>query len=938
MNFNRILFIATSVCIAMGFIAWPKFNTPKHFAREIDDPTELDRHVKLREMQMLADPVTGKIPANVRMQEMEFYNYTFDGKRTRGDKTIWKSSGPWNVGGRTRALAIDVTNENIIIAGGVSGGIFRSTDAGKTWTLTSDSITHQGIVSVCQDLSDGKQNIWYAISGEAAGNSASGGGAYYLGDGAYKSTDSGKSWQLIASTATGIPSTFSTNLQVCWRIKSHASGAVFLAAYGAIYKSTDEGNTFNFTLGDNANQSYYTDIEIADNGDIYATLSSDGATRGFYRSTDTGNSWANITPTSLLTTYERTVMGINPNNNKEVYFFSYLPDSTNVAGEKSSNFQGDAEWISLLKYNYVSGNGAGTGGTWADLSGNLPLIKNNVGGGFDKLNCQGGYDMYVKVQPITNNIFIAGTNIFRSTDGFKTPNNTKQVGGYGPGTSLPNFTVYKNHHPDCHDLIFFKSNYKKMLCASDGGVHLCNDALAPTVEWISLNNGYLTTQPYTVTLDPSIYSGWLLSGFQDNGNYVTTNYRNAQKSWYMPFNGDGAFNYIAQNKDFFLMSTQEGKLGIFKLNENGYVIRRRRIDPIGPSKDDYVFINPFCVDPTNDNILYLPAGKSVWRQNKLRSLAVNDDWNKTSEGWVKLADTITTVNTTGGTVAQITAIAASKNPAHVVYCGTNNRELYRIDNAHLDNAKMVKLTNPNVPSTVGRGGSYVSSIAVDPDDASKVFVVYSNYNITSIFYSLDAGITWLRVAGNLEKGNNFSGTGPSVRWLSIMKRPDGTKQYFAATSIGLYSTTNLYPSATVQNDTTKWQQEGLGSIGTAVVNHISIRDIDQTVAISTHGKGTFVADHGGNNVNPNPGPNATIYPNPVTQFGSIKLDNWGADNLTLRLVSMTGATVKRAQYNGLNGVLDVVEFNTATLARGNYIAEITSSSGKYICKKIVLLP
>jgi photosystem II stability/assembly factor-like uncharacterized protein len=937
MNFQRTLFFCAAICIGLSFVLWPKFKVPTHSYFEIDDPTEMDAHIKQRELQMLADPTTGLIPPNIRAQEIAFYNYTFDGKKTRGENAIWQSAGPWNVGGRTRALAVDVTNERILIAGGVSGGIFRSTDAGTTWVLTSDTITHQGIVSICQDLSDGKQNIWYAVSGEASGNSASGGGAYYLGDGAYKSTDSGKTWKPIASTALGNPSTFNSNLQLCWRIKSHPSGALFLATYGAIYKSIDEGASFNFTLADNSNQSYYTDIEIAENGDIYATLSSDGATRGFYRSTDTGTSWTNITPVNLLTNYDRTVMGINPNNNKEVYFFSYLPDSTNVAGAKSSNFQNDPEWLSLLKYTYVSGSGSGTGGTWVDLSNNLPVLK-NVSGGFDKLNCQGGYDMYVKVQPFTNNVFIAGTNIFRSTDGFKTANNTKQIGGYGIGTSLPNFTVYKNHHPDCHDLIFLKSDFKKILSASDGGVHLSNDALAPNVEWISLNNGYLTTQPYTVTLDPSIYSGWLLSGFQDNGNYVTTNYRNAQKSWYMPFNGDGAFNYIAQGKDFFLMSTQEGKLGIFKLNENGQVIHRRRIDPIGPDKDDYVFINPFCVDPSDDNILYLPAGKSVWRQNKLRSLAINDDWNKTSEGWVQLSDTITTVNTTGGTVAQITAIAASKSPAHVVYCGTNNRELYRIDNAHLDNAKMVKLTNPSVPSIIGRGGSYVSCIAVDPDDANKVFVVYSNYNITSVFYSSDGGQTWLRIAGNLEKISNFSAAGPSVRWLSILKRPDGTKKYFAATSIGLYSTSTLYPSSTVQFDTTKWQQEGTGTIGTAVVNHISVRDIDQTIAVSTHGKGTFVSDHGGSGVNPSPGPNATIYPNPIRQFGSIKLDNWGASDLNLRLISMSGAVVKRSSYSGLNGVLDVVEFNVSTIARGNYIAEISSTSGKILCKKIVILP
>ena len=52
-------------------------------------------------------------------------------------KSNWIHRGPYNVGGRTRALAIDVLDENILFAGGASGGMFRSVDGGLSWQMTT---------------------------------------------------------------------------------------------------------------------------------------------------------------------------------------------------------------------------------------------------------------------------------------------------------------------------------------------------------------------------------------------------------------------------------------------------------------------------------------------------------------------------------------------------------------------------------------------------------------------------------------------------------------------------------------------------------------------------------------------------------------------------------------------------------------------------------
>ena len=113
-------------------------------------------------------------------------------------------------------------------------------------------------------------------------------------------------------------------------------------------------------------------------------------------------------------------------------------------------FFGGEAWTSLWKYEANNGN-------WTDLSANIPSNQTTT---FDNFNSQGGYDLLVKVHPSSpNTVYIGGTNLWRSTDGFTTPNNTMIIGGYFVGSyeGDGNWGIYKNHHPDQHDLLFLPS-------------------------------------------------------------------------------------------------------------------------------------------------------------------------------------------------------------------------------------------------------------------------------------------------------------------------------------------------------------------------------------------------------------------------------------------------------------------------------------------------
>src|SRR5688572_938663 len=134
----------------------------------------------------LMDPETGKIPDHIRMKELAFAatlpSDAMLANYRNSSQSVWNARGPWNVGGRTRAFGIDVANENIFVAGSCSGGMWRSTDAGTTWAMTSSlTAQHQSVSCLVQDKRSGETNTWYAGTGEAYGASASASGAYYLG-------------------------------------------------------------------------------------------------------------------------------------------------------------------------------------------------------------------------------------------------------------------------------------------------------------------------------------------------------------------------------------------------------------------------------------------------------------------------------------------------------------------------------------------------------------------------------------------------------------------------------------------------------------------------------------------------------------------------------------------------------------------------------------
>ncbi|MEA3444234.1 MAG: T9SS type A sorting domain-containing protein, partial [Bacteroidota bacterium] len=567
------------------------------------------------------------------------------------------------------------------------------------------------------------------------------------------------------------------------------------------------------------------------------------------------------------------------------------------------------DWNSLWKYTYLTGNGADTNGVWTNLSMNIP---NNGTTDFDNFNSQGGYNLTIKVMPSNPDvIIIGGTNLYRSTDGFTSMNNTTQIGGYYVGSWSPgHWGSYLNHHPDQHELIFLPSDNNVLLSASDGGIARTNQVLDSVVEWISLNHGYLTTQLYTVGVDPSSTNDLMVAGFQDNGNYFV-NSPDTQADWVMPLNGDGSYMGITNGADYFYLSIQMGRIYKMQLDSAGAVLGFGRIDPIGPLKSDYLFINPLALDRNNNDIMYVGAGNNLWRNDQLSNIPMAGNYDTIGQGWFTYSDSISSQS------KKISAIAISKSPANIVWYGTTSRYFYKIVDAHTGDP-----LHEQMP-IIGFPPANVSSIAIAPDNADVVMIAFSNYSVYSIFYTLDGGDNWVKGAGNLEESTNGSGSGPSIRSVAIL--PVGQDRlYFAGTSIGLFVTHQL------DSLNTEWHQIGGDDFGNVVVEMVYTRETDGLVIAATHGKGIYtthitsieqVIPLSENEISTNK-IDFRVYPNPIIDRATIDISLNYPDDLKISVFDLSGRIVRKIEENHVESGSHSFEIDISELKSGTYVLKI----------------
>ena len=823
--------------------------------------------------ERLHDPATGRIPDDIRRKELAFAKKL--PKRATAKSLNWTQQGPRNRGGRTRAFRVDITDSNVLIAGSATGGIFRSTDAGATWTKTSAPLSIQNTSCLAQDIRPGHEQTWYCGTGENYGVvSGTSFEALLPGDGIFKSMDGGLSWSILESTVSGDAPVFErkgafkhVNSIVVDPVRQD-SDIVVAAIFDGITRSNDGGLTWHTVLGidtTTTTTSLYTEVRVSPTGVYYAAIGRTANYRGVYRSTD-GLIWTNIGAGNYPSGAARSVIAIDPQDEDRVWLFAESP-GVGVHGH------------SLFRYTYISGDGTGTGGAWSNRTANLP--NGSCTGYFDfdfgYINTQTSYDMCIAVHPTdSNTVFIGGTSVYRSTDAWSTPDNYRWVGGYQCDTDDPKNYVWPDHHPDQHWLEFANGDPDRLYSTNDGGVHVTTAPMADSIQWTVLNDRYYTSQFYTVAIEEGAStSPFIIGGMQDNGTYMSVS-ADPDEPWAVVGGGDGSYCAIPEGREFMLASTQQGKLFKAEVDDLGLVGQFERIDP--DITTSYNFINQFVLDPASWNELYWAAGTKVYRNTDLAGIPYNNDYyDPDTTNWELLSVAVGS--------ARITALDMSLAQPEALFYGTTAGRLYRVDSLHGTPVRTL-LDSDEWPNT-----TYISCIAPNDYDASEWLLTFCNYGVRSVFLTTDSGTTWTSVSGNIEENPDGTGNGPAVYWAMIYPTWNGEgNRYFIGTSTGLYST------GVLDGDNTVWEQESADLLGNVPINMMVSRGSDGLVAVGTHGSGVFTAHMPAAPIGISEAQVLTTsnaWPNPATDAVHINYYLPSDGNVDVRVCDMNGRVVMR---------------------------------------------
>ncbi|MCX6249901.1 MAG: T9SS type A sorting domain-containing protein [Bacteroidetes bacterium] len=882
----------------------------------------------LWEFMKTRDPNANRIPECIRGKELEFASrLPQKDELTRSQN--WVSSGPNNFSGRILSLAFDIGDENVILAAAASGGIWRTADDGNTWTKTTSPSDIPSATSIMQDMRPGKRNIWYYGTGELLSTTDRRlsiiARTVGLGDGIFKSQDGGNSWAQLPFTKTNSPGILSQVFQGIWNLaidtSNHVQDEIYAACYGGIMRSADGGDHWSLVLGDLTFKPFSTDIAIDPKGILYAGLSTycpeypgnPCPIGGIWTSSD-GIQWQNITPADFPEEYRRIKLAIAPSNPDIVYVSTETPIQ-----DTDPTFGFSASQHTFWKYTHNKKNSKGS---WENRTVNLPgkgrgnilsAFLDTIHGAFNSI---GGYAFTLMVYPDNENtVFIGGTNLYRNTTGFADSNFTHCLGGY------PYDLADTNLHPDQHFLVTSRLHHNTLFSACDGGIYKTSDCLAGRVLWNFFSQGIVNSQVYCAGMDHAAsHDEFAVAGIQDNAIYITDKNIFPLSDWNAVCGGDGLTSIAADHKTFLMGSVYDGNIFSFQIdslyNINNFYSQR----PTFFCDSNFLFYTNYALDPNDNTTFYFPQKNHLWRKSNMAAAA--SDTNLLNTGWTELT------NIGLGYQDFIVAINVSKVPANRVYFGTYTGKLFRLDQANTGNPLALNITGSGFPTN-----GFISCIEVDPGNADNCFVVFSNYNVQSIFRTTDGGLNWETAGGNLEENTDGSGNGPSVRWLKLLFY-QGTTIYYAGTSVGLFSTTSLNGAQTI------WQQESPGLIGRSIVDMIDARSTDGWVMIATQGNGIFTSYFEPTGIGDHPTINQALleqnYPNPATTETSIKFTVHKPEQVKIILYDQEGKQVRVLLDQFVQKGSHVISFQMDHLSSGIYYYTLTSYAGRLSRKMIVL--
>jgi photosystem II stability/assembly factor-like uncharacterized protein len=603
-----------------------------------------------------------------------------------GGPTNWTLLGPGNIGGRIRSILIHPSNPSIMWVGSVSGGVWKSTDAGASWTMLPDLPAVLAVT--CMVLHPGDPDTIYAGTGEQAffdnveGSSNS---AVNVGAGIFRTTDGGASWAQLPSTAGG-----AWNSVTRIAIDRNNPAILVAATISGIFRSTDSGSSWSQRTAVKT-----LDVKIDPNNSAkYVAGRADG--RAQY-STDGGVTWTNTAAFSSATRIELAYARSTPD-----MVYAAVSTSGSIRIWRSTN--GGQTYVQQTTGNVVSVLSNYTGAIWVD-----PTNSNTV--------VTGGLDLYRSIN--------AGVNFTKIS----------------AWASYPS-SAHADHHAIVEHSQFDGATNRTVYFGNDGGIQRASNVytVANTSGWTNINNSLGITQLYGCCVNPT--SGVVLGGAQDNGTVRGTPVAGLN-GWTEPLGGDGSF-CASDPGDPNYFYLQYYYINLFRSSNAGASAGTSIKGAISEPTPN--FMAYILLDPNDSNRLYA-CGAQLWRTNNAKT-GSPPTWTSVKPALFCPSAVPPPgpppAHFSDNPPCNISTVAVAKGNSNVVWVGHNNGEVYYSTNA-LAGAPTWTRVDQNATALPDR---WVSRIAIDAFDHNRVTISFLGFAPDNVWRTTNSGASWSLRAGS----------------------------------------------------------------------------------------------------------------------------------------------------------------------------------------------
>lgn len=823
--------------------------------------------------------------------------------RYKGFPLVWEELGPDNVGGRCRAILVDKRDHNTIYAGGVSGGLWKSTTAGSSWEKVNDFAENLAVTSITQtpngDIFYGTGEQTFTALSNGTGNSGQ------IGGGIFKSTD-GTTFSLLSSTKPTSSARW-TNVQSL--AADPTNNRVYAGTMNGLWYSDNGGTSWqNSGVG----SAVVKEIKVDTAGNIYCVMGN-----SIFKSDYSLSKWTKLGQGTIPTANSRISIAVSKSDLNYVYCMVASTSETLEGIYQSKD--GGATWSRIAKS--------------AANSFDFDPLRNPGG------QAQGNYDNVIAVDPTNpEHVFAAGVQWWDWTpsNGWK---KTAQEGG-----ALGVSTIFL--HSDKHAIVFdTESSPYRTYIGSDGGIAISEDG-GQTFK--TSNRKFNVTQFYSAAMNKN---GWVSGGTQDNGTLIINGNGNTKQSAFSVFGGDGfQTEFSSSFPNIVFVESYYG--GMARSANNGQTFNQwyspqlihnvdRRYGYTGSSATDdkrsdfsNIFNTPFVLSDhespdsastfvigmnNNQDGNFNQYGGAVFLTHD--ALRINREAN-----WYKVWG-----NDNAAPPKNI-GLSENGNWMYVSCYGFTGSaytgQLWRVRNlntAVYDTAVDWDWSTSGIVAellTPSFNGRAVTSVNWDPNDSNTVLVTLGNYGNTDYIYithnALDTinPVQWTDVTGNL----------PNMPVYDIKVSNDNSNDWIIGTELGIW----------VSHDGgAKWQEEnnGLARVPVLQIKQYEYKPWEgPTFVAATHGRGIYKTSSLTTSVQKtisNGFGSVKAYPNPADNYLNIEMLFDKPGNVLIEIMDLQGRIVRKENLGYKIGGGGNFPISVGDLTRGHYILRVQNPSGVF---------